>query len=454
MTDRDIPGVRAIPWSQEAEQSLLGGLLLDNAAFDRIGDVVKAGDFYSPEHRAIYAAISELIVSHKPADVVTVFERLQSGGQADQCGGVEYLNRLSQSVPSAHNARRYAEIVREKALQREVQEAAGEAQEIAAEAGPVLGKLDRITARFMGLLKTQVRKIPKAISELAIRRTEFYEELQAGRLIPGWATQIPVLNRLLLGGLRPGLLYILAARPSVGKSSLAEAIGLHLARAHGLCVLFLSQEMGEDELTDRAVSHIGRVSYESLQIGLMSDEDWGRVAEAMDAFSGMDFHVDDQPALTLSDIRIKAMQVKPKVLIVDYLQLCASTLKGGNRNQEVGEISRGLKSLAKELDCAVIALSQLNRSVETRQDKRPTQADLRDSGEIEQDADVIAFLWPLGEEGDIRYIGGAIDKNRRGKKGDWVFAFDGDRQHWGESTLQVSGFNQRGGGRHGRQFDE
>ena len=430
----------ALPWRREAEQSVLGGLLLDNAAFDRIGDLLHAEHFYDSTHRSIWSASVTNIVAGKPADAITVHETLQALGKSEECGGLPYLNALAQSVPSASNIRRYAEIVREKAEQRALIAAADEAFTVAREEGGTIAqKLDRITSRFGELERHQVRKLPRLIADIALERTEHYEALQNGTSRTGWPTHIPTLDGRLNGGLRAGSLYVLAARPSVGKSSFAQCLAHNFA-GDGLPTLFLSLEMGDTEVADRGVANAGRISYSALLTGRMRDDDWSRASEAMDRLGRLPFYVDDQPALTLHDIRIKAKSIKGlKILVLDYLQLCAGARRDGNRNGEIEEISRGLKALAKELGIAVLALSQLNRDVEKRVSKRPTLSDLRDSGAIEQDADVVMFLWVVREhevEGR-RIIGLGVDKNRQGRLGDLGLDFYGDTQRWGESTADI-----------------
>ena len=428
-----------LPWSREAEQSLLGGVFLDNSAFEQVRDVLHSSDFYDSSHADIWCAICLDIKSNRVCDVITVFETLQSMGKGDECGGLVYLNALAQSVPSASNIRRYAQIVQEHAARRALIDTADRALEAARAKGDIAATLDRITSMFSDLLRHQVRKVPRSIAEIATKRIDYYAALERGDVAPGWSTHIPGLDARLNGGLRGGGLYILAARPSVGKSSLAQSLGLSLAN-DSLPTLFLSQEMSEEEVADRGVSSAGRVSYSALLTGKMSAEQWAQASDAMERLARRPFFVDGQAELTLRDIRIKAKSVKGlKVLILDYLQLCSGTRRDGNRNSEIEEISRGLKALAKELGIAVIALSQLNRDVEKRASKRPNLSDLRDSGAIEQDADVVMFLWPVREfdsEGR-RIIGLGIDKNRQGRLGEVGLDFFGDTQRWGESTADI-----------------
>lgn len=440
-TEGESSVLRVPPHSIEAEQSVLGGLLLDNGAWDRAADLLTERDFYRHEHREIYVAIGALINANKPADIITVYEHLQRTGKGDDCGGMVYLNSLAQSVPGASNMRRYAEIVAERAVLRKV---VSTGDEIVTSAFNPQGKavseiLDQATTMLVDLQRGQVRRMPRSIADIATERVDHYSDLQQGTAAAGWPTHIPALDARLNGGLRAGSLYILAARPSVGKSSFAQSLGQGLA-ADSLPVLFLSQEMSEAEVADRGVASAGRVSYSALLTGKMSDENWSHACHGMELLSKLPFYVDDQPALTLRDIRIKAKSIKGlKVLIVDYLQLCASTRRDGNRNSEIEELSRGLKALAKDLGIAVIALSQLNRDVEKRLNKRPTLSDLRDSGAIEQDADVVMFLWPVREfEGESRRIVGlGIDKNRQGRLGEIALDFHGDTQHWGQSTADL-----------------
>jgi replicative DNA helicase len=438
----DIPpevDLRPVPWSSEAEQSVLGALMLDAGAFDRVGDLLKAADFFAQSHRAIYEAITSLALAHKPADIITVWQALLDARQGEHVdGGMAYLNALSASVPSAANIRRYAEIVREKSLQRTLATRADEAVTIAlGSEGSIGDKVSRVVGLFSDLQRQQLRKIPRALSEIAIERTDYYQAVESGERTPGWPTHIPRLDRMLSGGLQPGRLYILAARPSVGKSSFAQSLGLSLAN-DGRRVLFLSQEMSNSEVADRGVANVGHVSYSELLEGKLSGDGWGRVSEAMDRLVRMPFYVDDQPSLTLSEIRGKAQQVKPEVLILDYLQLCNyEAARGASTNDALGNVSRGLKALSKDLGIAVLALSQLNRNIETRAVKRPTMADLRDSGAIEQDADVILFLWPVREFDDRRIVGLGVDKNRQGKPGEFGLDFWGDYQRWGESTADI-----------------
>jgi replicative DNA helicase len=427
-----------LPWSSEAEQAVLGAMLLDSTAYERCGSTLVSSDFFAERHGRIWTAIGAIANAGRIADLFTVMDRLKET-RTDADIDFSYLLCMSNSVASGVNAQHYARIVKNKAMERAVLAAADSALGIAKEAGPVGEKVDRISSLFGDLQRQQIRKASRSIADIALERTAHYEALADGKTQPGWRTHIPALTSRLSGGLRPGSLYILAARPSVGKSSFAQDLGINFA-ADGLATLFLSQEMADTEVADRGVANLGRVSYRALLTGDMGADGWSRAAEAMEAMSKLPFFIDDQPALSLQDIRFKAKACKGlKVLIIDYLQLCSGGRRDGNRNSEIEEISRGLKALAKELGIAVIALSQLNRDVEKRAVKRPSLADLRDSGAIEQDADVVMFLWPVREfeaEGR-RIVGCGIDKNRQGRLGEFGLDFFGDIQRWTQSDADI-----------------
>lgn len=435
------------PHSVEAEQSVLGSLLLENRSLDQASDILIDSDFYRHEHRLIFGAASGLVQAGKPADVVTVFERLQSRGQADDAGGLEYINALAQSVPSAANMRRYAEIVADRSRQRDVIAAADRAMEIARREGAAADKLDAIAGLFARLERGGQRRMPKLLREMLGPRLDRIDAMADGKQPPdGAPTGIPRLDRMLAGGLRPGMVYLLAARPSVGKSSLAQSIGLHVAGT-GRPVLMLSQEMPEGEIADRSLCGLGRVSYDGIQTGRLQPDDWGRLADAVERGQELPFWVDDQPALRLQDICAKARSIKGlQLLVVDYIQLCASDERRDNRNAEIEQISRGLKALAKDLGISIVLLSQLNREVEKRAGKEPQLSDLRDSGSLEQDADIVAFLWPVREfDGGRRLVGLQVAKNRQGRTGRFGLDFDGEHQRWAESTESVERVPSRGG---------
>lgn len=441
-----------MPWSAEAEQSVLGGLLLDARALDRTNGLA-AADFYDAGHAEIFSAVQSLVAARKPVDVVTVFDAL--GAKAADVGGMSYLTDLAHSVPSASNIARYAEIVRGKSAERALLAAAGDAMDVARARGDVPAKLEKIAALFQPLHRQQVRKVPRRIGEIAAERITHYLALGEGDVPAAWPTGIPALDSALNGGVRPGRVYVVAARPGIGKSSLSLQIARHLAAA-GYPGLVLSQEMPEDEVFDRAVAAAGHVDLGGLMSGELRGDGWDRVTEGVEALSGLPLFIDDQGGLTLHDVQCKARLVPGlRVIVLDYLQLCSGSANtsDANRNAQIEELSRGMKALAKEMGVAVIELSQLNRQVEQRATKRPTLADLRDSGAVEQDADAVIFLWPVRDLGaGNQLVGCGIDKNRTGRRGvEFALHFDGAHQRWFESTESLQQPQQ--GNKNSRGFD-
>ena len=403
--DDDVARLRVPPHSVEAEQSVLGGLLLDNMAWDRAGDLLTDGDFYRYEHRLIYAAIGVLIAGSKPADVITVFEQLQGLGKAQDCGGLAYLNALAQSVPSAANMRRYAEIVRERSILRKLIAAS---DEIATNAFNPQGRavssvLDEAESKIFQIgeegsrQKQGFQSIDKLVVELIDRVQELHDN--GAEEVTGVRTGFYDLDKMT-AGLQKGDLIVLAARPSMGKTAFALNIAEHVAVQEGLPVLVFSMEMGASQLALRLVGSLGRIDQQRLRTGRLDSGEWERLTEAVEKLSQVQLHIDETAGLTSSELRARARRMARQfgtlgLIVIDYLQLMNGS--GGsneeNRATVLGEISRGLKALAKELQCPVIALSQLNRSVESRQDKRPMMSDLRESGAIEQDADIIMFIY-------------------------------------------------------------
>ena len=403
--DDEVARLRIPPHSVEAEQSVLGGLLIDNMAWDRAGDQVSEGDFYRYEHREIFIVIAALINGSKPADVITVFEQLQSNGKAEACGGLAYLNALAQSVPSAANLRRYAEIVRERAILRKLISAS---DEIATNAFNPQGRqvsqiLDEAEGKIFKIGEEGSRNkqgfigVDKLTMQLIDRITELAEN--GAEEVTGVRTGFFDIDRMT-AGLQKGDLIILAARPSMGKTALAINIAEAVAVNEGLPVLVFSMEMGASQLALRMIGSLGRIDQSGLRTGRLRDDEWTRLTEAAERLGKAELYIDESPALNPAEVRARSRRMARQcgtlgLIVVDYLQLMSGTGKsdGENRATEISEISRGLKALAKELQCPVIALSQLNRSVETRTDKRPMMSDLRESGAIEQDADVIMFIY-------------------------------------------------------------
>ena len=436
-SDRQVAQLRIPPHSIEAESSVLGGLLLDNTAWDRMGDLLVDGDFYRHEHKLIFAAIGGLINGSKPADVITVYEQLQTLGKADESGGLVYLNSLAQYVPSASNIRRYAEIVRERSILRKLVSAS---DEIATNAFNPQGKtvdkiLDEAEQKIFNIgeegtrMKQGFQSMDALVVELLDRVTEMADNPND---ITGVRTGFYEFDKMT-SGLQPGDMIVLAARPSMGKTSLAINIAEHVALNEGLPVAVFSMEMGASQLAVRIVGSIGRIDQGHLRTGKLTDEEWPRLTEAIEKLRTVSLHIDETPGLSTSELRANARRLARQygrlgLIVVDYLQLMSTSMSGDeNRATAVGEISRGLKMLAKELKCPVIALSQLSRGVESRTDKRPMMSDLRESGAIEQDADIIMFIYrddyynkESKEPGVAEVI---ISKHRNGPTGTVKLAF-------------------------------
>lgn len=383
---------------------MLGGLLLDNAAFDRITDVVGEDDFYRFDHRIIWQHITRLISLARPADVVTVYESLSSAGKGEEVGGLAYLNALAHNTPSAANIRRYAEIVRERSMLRKL---VSVADEIAAAAFNPQGKearqlLDEAESRVFQIAQegargaTGFQEIQPLLTQVVERIDELYHR-EGGSDITGVPTGFSDLDRMT-SGLQAGDLVIVAGRPSMGKTSFSMNIGEHVAIEQGLPVAVFSMEMGAVQLAMRMVGSVGMLDQHRMRTGKLTTEDWPRLTHAVQQVQEAQIYIDETPALSSMEVRARARRLARQcgqlgLIIIDYMQLMSANSAGENRATEISEISRSLKGLAKELNCPLIALSQLNRSLEQRPNKRPVMSDLRESGAIEQDADLILFIY-------------------------------------------------------------
>lgn len=403
-TDSQLSALRTPPHSEEAEQSLIGGLLLDNTAWDKVADVVGVADFYREDHRLIFQHIARLIERSRPADVVTVFESLQGADKAAHIGGLSYLNTLAQNTPSAANIRRYAEIVRDRAVLRRL---VSVGDEIATSALNPQGRdtkqiLDEAESRVFQIAEDGARgrqgfKSIDALLTQVVERVQELFEREDHSDVTGVPTAFSDLDSQT-SGLQPGDLVIVAGRPSMGKTAFSLNVAEHVAIDQGLPVAVFSMEMGAAQLALRMLSSVGRINQQRLRTGRLTDEDWPKLTSAMQKMHEAPLYIDESPALNSLELRARARRLartvgKLGLIVVDYLQLMSSSHEGENRATEISEISRGLKSLAKELHVPVIALSQLNRTVEQRTDKRPVMSDLRESGAIEQDADLILFIY-------------------------------------------------------------
>jgi replicative DNA helicase len=452
MSEPVLMQLRVPPQSVDAEACVLGGLLLDNGAWESVADILNAGDFYRSENRLIFAAISQIVNERKPADAITVFEHLDNAGDGDDSGGLGYIASLTTQVQSASNIRRYAEIVREHGILRRLVTVSDEIATAAfnPDGRTVAAIVDEAQAKITALSESG-RSGGEWVSahDGMLAHTEVLEQRAAGKL-QAWGTGLSDLDEYLEGGLMPGNLVIVGARPSMGKTALGMTIGVHMAQARG--VGMLSMEMSHSEVRDRLTAMLGNVSMSSVKRPSKGDGlKWNSVLDGVDRAKSLRFYVDDQGGLTLNQVRSKARALRRKagidVLVVDYIGLMSSTNTKENRNIQLGEISRGLKTLAKELQIAVLCLAQLNRKAEERADSMPQMSDLRDSGEIEQDADVILFIKrpimanpELGDEWKY-YAKLSIAKNRQGRCGVIDLAYIGEQTRfsgWGGSAPQAA----------------
>ena len=400
-TEARIDALRVPPQSVEAEQAVIGGLMLAPDSLDRVGDFLTEHDFYRRDHRLIYRAIRDLSEKNKPFDAVTLGEWFEVNALSEQIGGTGYLIELASSTPSAANIRAYAEIVREKAVMRQLIEAG---TEIVNDGFQPEGRDSQevLSAAEMKVFKIaeQGRRGRADFVPLREAMKDAFGILQERYENQGNVTGLPTgfhdLDEMT-AGLQPSDLIILAARPAMGKTTLALNIAEYGALKTKKAVAVFSMEMSASQLAFRLISSIGRVNATRLRTGQLEDEDWSRVNMAIKMLSDVKVFIDDTPALSPDVLRSKARRIKREhdlgLIVVDYLQLMQVPGSGENRTNEISEISRSLKALAMELKVPVIALSQLNRGLESRTDKRPVMSDLRESGAIEQDADIIMFIY-------------------------------------------------------------
>ena len=388
-TDHQLEGIRTPPHSLEAEQAVLGGLMLENTAWDRIADIVFEDDFYRSDHRLVWRHVSRLIEHSRPADVLTVAESLERSGELVEAGGMSYLASLAQNTPSAANIRRYAEIVRERSIMRRLAEVGtGIADSAYSPRGREAAQLlDEAESRVFEIAEQGARgrqgfqAMPPLLTQVVERIDMLYN-----RDNPNDVTGVPTGYADLdekTSGLQPGDLVIIAGRPSMGKTALSINIAENVALEDGLPVAVFSMEMAATQLVMRLLGSLGRLDQHRLRTGRLQDDDWQRLTAAVGRLNEAPIHIDETPALNALEVRARSRRLhrqygKLGLIVVDYLQLMSATTEGENRATEISEISRSLKALAKELNVPVIALSQLNRSLEQRPNKRPVMSDLRE----------------------------------------------------------------------------
>ena len=443
MADDSISKLRLPPHSLEAEQSLLGGLLIDNEALDKVADLVSVKDFYRQDHQIIYQHIHRLIERSQPADIVTVGESLESNSELNTVGGLEYLGLLAESTPTAANIRGYAQIIRERSIMRNLVEVGTDIVDNA------LSPQGRDAQQLLDESESKIFQIAEAGKNDRIGFTDIKELLpQVAERIdqlfqrdnPSDVTGIPTGYKdldMMTSGLQPGDLIIIAGRPSMGKTSLALNMCEYVSVDTGLPTAVFSMEMASTQLVSRLIGSVGKLNQHKMRTGQLDDNDWEKLSYALGQLNEAPIFIDEGSALNPYEVRARARRLHKQcgrlgLIVIDYLQLMGSAGSTENRATEISEISRSLKALAKELNVPVIALSQLNRSVEQRPDKRPVMSDLRESGAIEQDADVIMFIYrdevynPETPDKGIAEI--ILAKQRNGPVGRVKLTF------WGEFT--------------------
>jgi replicative DNA helicase len=398
--DADFDSLKVPPHSVEAEQSVLGGLMLENRAWDQIADRIIEEDFYRYDHRLIFRSIVNLAEENKPLDVITLSEWLKQRGDLADAGGLSYLGTLAKDTPSAANIRAYADIVREKSVLRQLISVGSHITDSAFNSGdrPSKELLDEAEQKVFQIAEQGSRQQAfHSIKDLLKTSLARIEELSKSEdTITGEATGYTDLDEMT-SGFHGGDLVIVAGRPAMGKTTFSMNIAEHVALNQKAVAIF-SMEMPAEQLVLRLFASNGRVPLTDIRTGKIREEDWPRVGMAVKAFAQTKLFIDDTPALSPTEVRAKTRRLAREhgglgLVVLDYIQLMQSGAKSDNRAAEISEISRSLKGLAKELDCPIIALSQLNRSLEQRPNKRPVMSDLRESGAIEQDADIIIFIY-------------------------------------------------------------
>lgn len=401
--DQETSRIKVPPHSIEAEQAVLGGLMLDNRRFDEVSEIITAADFYRQGHRLIFGAAERLAGDSEPLDVVTLAEFLERAGDIDDAGGLSYLAELAEKTPGATNITAYAQIVRERSIMRQLVEVSGGIADSAFNpqgrtSDELLDEAERNVFRIAEA-RTKAGSGPQSINPILTKALSRIEELfESGDRITGLTTGFKDLDDWT-SGMQPADLIIVAGRPSMGKTTFAMNIVENALLSSGAPILVFSMEMPADAIVMRMLSSLGRIDQTRMRSGRLEEDDWPRLTSAVSLLKDKPLYIDDTPGLSPTEMRSRARRVarendgKLGLIMADYLQLMRVPGSTEGRTAEISEISRSLKGLAKELSCPVVALSQLNRSLEQRPNKRPVNSDLRESGAIEQDADVIMFVY-------------------------------------------------------------
>ncbi|MDB5814459.1 MAG: dnaB [Rhodocyclales bacterium] len=461
--DSAMPVLRMPPHSIEAEQSLLGGLMMDNAAWDRVADVLREADFYRGEHRTIFRHIALLIERGLTADILTVSESLERKGEAQHECGLAYLSEMANNTPSTANIRQYANIVRERAIQRHLIQvgdeiAGGAFEKNGRDIGTMLDEAESkiLAIRDDGRRKaSDIQAIQPVLGRVVERIQELYSRGETNGLT-GVSTGLIDVDQLTFG-LQPTDMIIVAGRPGMGKTAFALRIAESVALKANEPALIFSMEMPADQLSQRFISSVGDIPLHNVRSGNLQEQEWQQMTYALGKLHEAPIYIDETGGLNPTTLRARARRLyrqcggKLGVIVVDYLQLMTTTRDGENRATELSEISRAIKNLAKELQVPIVALSQLNRGLEARQNKRPMPSDLRESGALEQDADLIFFVYrdevynpDTTDKGTAEII---LAKHRNGETGMRRVAWKGRTAsfhdldpNWKQSNIQYSGY--------------
>lgn len=431
---KPVSGPKIPPQNLDAEKSLLGAILIDEDVLSDITEFVKEYDFYEPKHELIYQAVLNLFEKHRPIDLLTLTDELKKSNNLEQIGGSSYLTELTNYVPTAANAGAYAELVAQKAVRRRLIKAGGEITEAAYdEETPTEELLGQAEAELFSVSDQSLKQDLSSIESILEASFDRMEELSRNKgQLRGVRTGFTDLDNMT-AGLQKSDLLILAARPAMGKTTLVTNLAYNVANLSKLPVLFFSLEMSKEQLVDRMLAEASGIDAWNIRTGNLSGGDFEKLSDAMGEMAEAPIYIDDTPGMSVLEMRTKARRAAHDqplgLIVIDYLQLMqASGRSDGNRVQEVSEISRGLKLIARELDVPVIALSQLSRSVESRSPQIPQLADLRESGSIEQDADIVMFIYreayynPESEKGNITEL--HLAKHRNGPTGRIDLYFD------------------------------
>ena len=450
-----IPIRHASPNSLEAEQAVIGGVMVVNDAWDNVAEMVSEGDFFKAEHRRIWACMVQLVNGQQPVDVVTLSEALQSSGELDKVGGIAYLAELAGNTPSVANVRAYAELVRERATQRSLIAAAQRIADsgFAPEGRTAAELLDEAEREIMKVAEDRPKTGgPQPINPLLKASVDRIDELfHNDEAITGLSTGFADLDNMT-AGLQSSDLVIVAARPSMGKTTFAMNLVENAIMNDPRPSVVFSMEMPADQLIFRMISSVGKINQGRVRSGKLEEEDWPKLSAAVTKLKDKPLFIDDTAALTPTEVRSRARRIVREhgdlaMIMLDYLQLMQVAGRGSEgRTSEISEISRSLKGIAKEFNCPVIALSQLNRSLEQRPNKRPINSDLRESGAIEQDADVIMFIYRdevYNEETQDKGIAEIIiGKQRNGPIGSCKLAFIGEHTRFENLAYTPGGYDE------------